>query len=226
MTGLPNRLLFVDLLDRAIKRTQRRPDELFAILILGLDRFKAVSDSLGPLTADRLLVAVAGRLQAALSGDRLRCGRGSRGSRSRDSAATSSRSCSRRSLTPATRCKLAERLRSTLQEPFDIDGHQLFTSATVGIAVSTTGLRRVRRTSCRTRRSRCIAPKAEAATSCELFDPAMRERAVSRLRMETDLRHAIERQEFEVDYQPIISLTTGRSPASKRWRAGGIRCAG
>ena len=66
MTGLPNRLLFVDLLDRAIKRTARRPGYLFALLVLGLDRFKAVNDSLGLLTADRLLVAVARRLQTSL----------------------------------------------------------------------------------------------------------------------------------------------------------------
>src|SRR4029077_15668456 len=67
LTGLPNRLQFVDLLDRAIARSQRPHDELFAILMLGLDRFKAVNNSLGLLNADSLLVAVAGRLQAALS---------------------------------------------------------------------------------------------------------------------------------------------------------------
>ena len=66
LTGLPNRLLFVDLLDRAIKRSQRREDCAFALLILGLDRFKAVNHSLGPVTADRLLVAIARRLQSSL----------------------------------------------------------------------------------------------------------------------------------------------------------------
>ena len=99
LTGLPNRLLFVDLIGRAIERTGRRQDELFAILVLGLDRFKAVNNSLGPLTADRLLVAVGSRLQASLA----TAGRTRRGARWRASAATSSRSCWRTSPTPATR---------------------------------------------------------------------------------------------------------------------------
>ena len=68
LTGLPNRLLFVDLLDRAIKRTERRRDYAFALLVLGLDRFTMVGDSLGPLIADRLLIAVAHRLQSSLRG--------------------------------------------------------------------------------------------------------------------------------------------------------------
>src|ERR1700730_8702900 len=66
LTGLPNRLLFVDLIERAIKRTERRPDYTFALLTLGLDRFNAVNHSLGRLTADCLLVAIARRLQSSL----------------------------------------------------------------------------------------------------------------------------------------------------------------
>ena len=116
--------------------------------------------------------------------------------------------------------KLAERLRSALREPFDIDGHQMFTSAAVGITVSTTGYARPEDAL----QDAAIAlhrAKAEAATSCELFDPTMRERAVSRLRVETDLRHAIDRREFEVRYQPIVALATGSIAgfeALARWR--------
>src|SRR4029077_234399 len=66
LTGLPNRLLFMDLVDRAIKRRQRRPEFVFALLMLGLNRFKTISNSLGPLNADHLLVAVARRLQSCL----------------------------------------------------------------------------------------------------------------------------------------------------------------
>ena len=93
-------------------------------------------------------------------------------------------------------------------------------SAAVGITVSTTGYVRPEDAL----QDAAIAlhrAKAEAATPCELFDPAMRERAVSRLRMETDLRHAIDRQEFEVHYQPIVALATGRITgfeALVRWR--------
>jgi diguanylate cyclase (GGDEF)-like protein/PAS domain S-box-containing protein len=219
LTGLPNRLLFVDLLTRAIANTERRQDELFAILILGLDRFKAVNNSLGPLTADRLLVAVASRLQAALSAPdagtqhtpRITLARlgGDEFTILMEEIANASDAV-----------KLGERLRSALQEPFDIDGHQVFTSAAVGITVSTTGYVRpedaLQDASIALQRA-----KAEPTAPCELFDPAMRERAVSRLRIETDLRNAIDRQEFEVVYQPIITLGTGRISgfeALARWR--------
>ena len=219
LTGLPNRLQFIDLLDRAIGRTQRRQDELFAILILGLDRFKAVSNSLGPLMADCLLVAVASRLQTALS--------------TQEPGVTHQRRVTLARLggdeftilleeivDASDAVRLAEHLRAALREPFDIDGHQVFMSAAVGITVSTTGYVRPEDAL----QDAAIAlqrAKAEAATPCELFDPAMRERAVSRLRMEMDLRHAIDRQEFEVVYQPIVALSTGAITgfeALARWR--------
>jgi diguanylate cyclase (GGDEF)-like protein/PAS domain S-box-containing protein len=219
LTGLPNRLLFVDLLDRAIARTQRRQDELFAILILGLDRFKAVSNSLGPLTADRLLVAVAGRLQLALSAPDSEAQPQPRVTLAR-LGGDEFTILLEEIVDASDAVKLAERLRATLLEPFDIDGHQVFTSAAVGITVSTTGYLRPEDAL----QDAAIAlhrAKGEAATACELFDPAMRERAVSRLQMETDLRNAIDRQEFEVVYQPIVALATGRISgfeALARWR--------
>jgi diguanylate cyclase (GGDEF)-like protein/PAS domain S-box-containing protein len=219
LTGLPNRLLFVDLLDRAIARTQRRQDEQFAILILGLDRFKAVSNSLGPLTADRLLVAVAGRLQAALAVPDSGLQPQPRVTLAR-LGGDEFTILLEEIVDASDAVRLAESLRSTLQEPFDIDGHQVFTSAAVGITVSTTGYVRPEDVL----QDAAIAlhrAKGEAATACELFDPAMRERAVGRLQMETDLRNAIDRQEFEVVYQPIIALTTGRISgfeALARWR--------
>jgi diguanylate cyclase (GGDEF)-like protein len=219
LTGLPNRLLFVDLVERAIARTQRRQDELFAILILGLDRFKAVNDSLGPLTADRLLVAVAARLQAALDTQPLRVQQQPQLTLARlggdeftillEEIADASDAM-----------RLAEHLRASLKEPFTVDGHQVFTSAAAGITVSTTGYAHAEDAL----QDAAIAlhrAKGEPATLCELFDPAMRERAVSRLRIETDLRHAVERREFEVVYQPIVALATGRISgfeALARWR--------
>jgi diguanylate cyclase (GGDEF)-like protein/PAS domain S-box-containing protein len=219
LTGLPNRLLFVDLLDRAIVRTNRRADELFAILVLGLDRFRDVSNSLGPLTADRLLVAIAGRLQAALSTPDAEAPHRPRVTLGR-LGGDEFTILLEEIVDASDAVKLAKRLRSTLQEPFDIDGHQVFTSAAVGITVSTTGYVRPEDAL----QDAAIAlhrAKGEAATSCELFDPGMRARAVSRLRMETDLRNAIDRQEFEVVYQPIVALTTGRISgfeALARWR--------
>jgi diguanylate cyclase (GGDEF)-like protein/PAS domain S-box-containing protein len=219
LTGLPNRLLFVDLLDRAIKRTERRQDEVFALLILGLDRFKAVNNSLGPVTADRLLVAVAGRLQASLGGPDAVAHHESRLTLAR--LGGDEFTVLLEDITDASDAmRVAERLQSALREPFDVEGHQVFTSAAVGITVSTTGYAR----SADALQDAAIAlhrAKANPATSCELFDPAMRERAVSRLGVETDLRNAIDRQEFEVHYQPIVAIATGTIigfEALARWR--------
>ncbi len=219
LTGLPNRLLFDDLLDRAIKRPARRPGYLFALLVLGLDRFKAVNHSLGLLTADRLLVAVARRLQTTL--------------RSTDALTRAEHGFTLARLggdeftvllddiaDVSDAMRVAERLRSALEKPFDVDGQEVFTSASVGIAVSTTGYQRPEQIL----RDAAIAlhrAKADGASHCELFDCAMRDRAVSRLQLETDLRRAIEHRTFQIHYQPIVSLSTGEIAgfeALMRWR--------
>jgi diguanylate cyclase (GGDEF)-like protein/PAS domain S-box-containing protein len=218
LTGLPNRLLFVDLLERAIRRTGRHQDYAFALLTLGLDRFKAVNHSLGPLTADCLLVAIARRLQTSL--------------RATDAVAHQPGSTLARlggdeftvlveDITDASDAiRVAERLRSALDRPFDVEGHQVFVSATVGITVSTTGYVRPEDVL----QDAAIAlhrAKANGTTPYELYDPAMRERAVSRLQVETDLRNAIDNREFVVMYQPIITLESGRISgfeALVRWR--------
>ena len=208
LTGLPNRLLFVDLLERAIRRTERHRDYVFALLVLGLDRFRMVGDSLGPLTADRLLVAVANRLQSSLD--------------SPDPAAPNTTSVTLARIAGdeftvlvdditevSEAIAVAERLRRALEKPFDIEGHQLFTSATVGIAISTTGYRGPEEI-LRDATTALHRAQAETTAFCELFDPAMRDRAVARLQLETDLRNGIEHNAFVVHYQPIVSLATGR----------------
>lgn len=219
LTGLPNRLLFLDLLERAIKRTERRKNSMFALLVLGLDRFTVVNDSLGPLTADRLLVAVARRLQSSL--------RTTDVVTHEDAAFTLARLAGDEfnvlldEISDASDAiRVAERLRSALHEPFEVGGQQVFTSATVGIAVSTTSYERpdevLRDAGVALHRA-----KSDGTTAVEIFDPAMRSRAVSRLQVETDLRQAIEGRTFVVHYQPIISLRTGQIrgfEALVRWR--------
>ena len=159
----------------------------FALLVLGLDRFSVVNDSLGPLTADRLLVAVARRLQSSLRATDA-VTRDETGSRWRGSAATSSRCCSTTSPTRATRSRVAERLRRALREAVRrrraIRSSRRRPSASPSAPPATSG----RRTSCATPPSRSTARRPSGTTACELFDPAMRERAVARLQVETDLR--------------------------------------
>jgi diguanylate cyclase (GGDEF)-like protein/PAS domain S-box-containing protein len=219
LTGLPNRVLFVDLLDRAISRTRRRSDFQFALVILGLDRFKTVSHSLGLATADRLLVEVAHRLQACL--------------RATDAVSRGGHGFTLARLggdeftvllddidDASDAVRVAERLREALQRPFEVDGQDVFVTASAGIAVSSSGYKDPEDVL----RDAAIAlhrAKAGSATRCELFDVGMRDRAVSRLRVETDMRQAIERGAFEVFYQPIVAVRGGRLAgfeALVRWR--------
>ena len=219
VTGLPNRHFFVDVLDRAISRANRREDYTFALLVLGLDRFRVMSDCLGPMTADRLLVAVANRLQARL--------------RPTDALASDGPGCTLARLggdefsvliddisDASDAVRVAERLRDVFEQPFDVDGQQVFTSASVGIAISTTGYQRAEDL----QRDALMAlhrAKAEGTSACEMFDPAMREQAISRLRVETDLRRAIDHEGFAVHYQPIVEVQTGAVTgfeALMRWK--------
>ena len=206
LTGLPNRLLFVDLIERAIKRTERHHDYVFAVLVLALDRFDIVNQSLGMLSADRLLISVARRLQAGLRGTDVVSRDGGGFTLARlggdefmvllDDVANASDAV-----------RVAERLRAALSTPFDVEGHQVFTSAVVGITVSTTGYQRAEQV---LQDAAIALHRAKTGTTpYELFDPVMRERAVTRLQLETDLRNAIDNEEITVLYQPIISLVTG-----------------
>jgi diguanylate cyclase (GGDEF)-like protein/PAS domain S-box-containing protein len=219
LTGLPNRFLFVDLIDRAIKRTHRRHDHVFALLAVGLDRFSMVADSAGPAMADRLLVAIGQRLQAGLrctdivtpddSGFTVARLGGEEFTILLDDVA---------GVDAAVR--VAERLRAAIDAPFDIDGQQLFVEARIGLAVSTSGYVEPEQI-LRDAATALNRARAEGAAGVEIFDPAMRERAVARLRLETDLRKAVEAREFEVFYQPIVSLVSGKIVAFEalsRWR--------
>ena len=218
LTGLPNRLLFIDLLDRAIKRTVRRPKTLFALLVLGLDRFKAITDSLGLVTADRLLVEIARRLHACL--------------RTTDAVSPAGQGFTLARLAgdefmvlleertaASDAVRVAERLRATLDKPFAVDGREVFTSASTGVAISSSVYARPEEI---LRDASIALHRAKSRVSrCEIFDAGMRSRAEARLQMETDLRRAIDDRAFEVHYQPIVTMATGRIGAFEalvRWR--------
>ena len=219
LTGLPNRVLFLDLLDRAIIRAGRKRDYQFALVTLGLDRFKTVNHSLGIALADRLLVEVAHRLQACL--------------RANDAVTHGGHGFTLARLggdeftvllddidDASDAVRVAERLRGALLQTFVVEGHDVFVTASAGIAMSSSGYTDpeeiLRDTAIALHRA-----KEDNTTHCEMFDIGMRDRAVSRLRVETDMRQAIERDAFEVHYQPIVSLRTGTLDgfeALVRWR--------
>ena len=207
VTGLPNRHLFIDVLDRAINRAQRRNNYTFALLVLGLDRLDLVNETLGPMAADRLLVAVGTRLQTRL--------------RPTDSLASDGPGCTLARLggdefnvliddigDASDTVRVAQRLRAAFDQPFDVDGQPVFISASIGIAISTTGYSRAEDI-LRDAVTALHRAQAEGTVPCEIFDPTMRERAIARLRIETDLRRAIDHEGFDLHYQPIVAVDTG-----------------
>jgi diguanylate cyclase (GGDEF)-like protein/PAS domain S-box-containing protein len=198
LTGLPNRSLFTDLVARAIGRARRRSDYAFALLFLDIDRFKVVNDSLGHLTGDQLLIAIARRLERCVRpGDTVARLGGDEFTVLLDDITEA-----------ADATRIADRIQRELQLPFNISGQEVFTSASIGIAFSRTGYER----SDDLLRDADIAmyrAKALGKARYEVFDAEMHARAVTQLQLETDLRRALDREEFRIHYQPLFSMATG-----------------
>ena len=199
LTGLPNRHLFMERLARAVLQEKRRVDYLFAVLFLDLDRFKVVNDGLGHHVGDELLSAVAARLRACVreTDTVARFGGDEFAVLLDDIGAVE------------TAVRAAERIQAALSAPVSLSGYEVFTSASIGIALSSEAWGRpdhlVRNADMAMYRA-----KAAGTGRAELFDRAMHALALTRLQMETDLRKGLERAEFSLHYQPIVSLRTGR----------------
>ncbi len=198
LTDLPNRALFMDRLGRAVERLKRHREGCLAVLFLDLDGFKVINDSLGHAIGDQLLVGTARRLQACL--------------RTEDTVARLGGDefavllDDMRHITEATR--VSERIQKELGHPFVISGHEVFAPASIGIAMSATGDESPEDL-LRDADTAMYRAKALGKGRYEVFDPAMHLRAVTRLQVETDLRRAVEREEFRLHYQPIIALDGG-----------------
>jgi diguanylate cyclase (GGDEF)-like protein len=208
LTGLPNRLLFNDRLGRLIKHAKRRKDHLFAVLFLDLDGFKMVNDSLGHLCGDQLLLGVANRLEKCL--------------RSTDTVARMGESFTVARLggdeftvlldylKDLNDAKLAaERLMKALAPPFILGGKEVFTSVSIGIALSNTAYEQSE-DMLRDADTAMYRAKSLGKARFEVFDADMRAKVLARLQLETDLRGALEREEFRNYYQPIVALDSGR----------------
>ena len=198
LTDLPNRALFADHLRLAIERAKRHPDHLIAVMFLDLDRFKIVNDSLGHEAGDNLLIAAAKRLRAILRPEDTvaRLG-GDEFAVLLDSIEGLSHSL-----------HVAERIERELSAPFTLGNRQVFTTASIGIAISSSGYdppeQLMRKADTAMYRAKSRGPGRH-----EVFDDDMHAMAVAMLQVETDLHWALKEGQFRLHFQPIISLASG-----------------
>jgi diguanylate cyclase (GGDEF)-like protein/PAS domain S-box-containing protein len=193
LTGLPNRALFMDRLSHALQHLSRRGSSA-SVLLLDLDRFKLINDSLGHAVGDDLLAAAAPRLKQMLrSSDTIaRFGADEFGILLEDIAGEQDA------------VDMAQRIAGAFNRPFVLDGNEHFVSVSIGITLAAGGERAedlVRDANAAMHRA-----KERGRARYELYDEAIRGRAISRLRVENDLRRALERDELTLEYQPIVGL--------------------
>ncbi|KGF78445.1 hypothetical protein IA69_30305 [Massilia sp. JS1662] len=222
LTQLGNRRLFLERLALLLQRTRRKAGDQFAVLFVDLDRFKAINDGLGHQSGDQLIVAAARRLSACLRQNDLVA---------RDPAFAHEHMVARlggdefvilldQVGSAEHAIVVAERLMGVLAEPFDVAGQRVFVTASVGITLSATGYANVEDIL----RDADIAmdhAKRTGRARWMMFDQGMQRDAVSRLQLEADLRYALDRREFFLDYQPIVAPRDGRVrgfEALLRWR--------
>jgi diguanylate cyclase (GGDEF)-like protein/PAS domain S-box-containing protein len=197
LTGLPNRHLFLERLGHALARTGRRRGRRVAVLFMDLDDFKIVNDSLGHEMGDRLLVAVGERLKGCLRPEDTLARFGG------DEFVVLLEDVEG----PDEPVRVAERITHKLRDPFVLDGRELYARTSIGIAMGEV----------RTKDPDDLLRDADTAMyrskdqglGYSVFDPAMYQRALDRLEAVNELRRAIERVEFVVHYQPIVSLQSG-----------------
>jgi diguanylate cyclase (GGDEF)-like protein/PAS domain S-box-containing protein len=208
LTGLPNRVLFLDRLQHALDRLRRRPKATAAVLFIDLDHFKFVNDSLGHHAGDELLAAVATRLrQAVRPNDTIARFGGDEFGLLLEEIATEHDAIA-----------TAERIAAVFARPFVLDAGEHFVTTSIGIALAGRGSGP--HDLIRDADAAMYRAKERGRARYELFDEFMRARAIARLRIENDLRRALERDELGLVYQPVVSLrdeTVVGAEALVRW---------
>ncbi len=198
LTGLPNRTLFGELLKHAIQQAEHGQTE-FALLFLDLDNFKTVNDSLGHSLGDRLLVAAAQRLRtllpdidamARIGGDEFNI-------------------IIEQNASQPGFDLMAQQMVDALAAPFVLDEHKIYVGASIGIALFPSDGRDAESLLSNADAALHQA-KAQGRSSLRFFSPEMSSRARARLRMAGDLRHALDREELVMHYQPQVDLQSGR----------------
>ncbi len=195
LTGLPNRALFMDRLQMSFAYKRRHEDHLFAVLFLDLDRFKNINDSFGHLIGDELLVLVSERLRSHIRPDDTIARFGG------DEFVILLGDV--KEIGDATH--IADRINNILTEPFHLMNHELYISATIGIAISTNEYQQPEEI-LRDADTAMYNAKLRGKAGYVIFDKTMHVNALDLLELEIDLRHALESKEFVVYYQPIVSL--------------------
>jgi len=228
LTDLPNRALFLDRLQHALTLSKRHSNYKFAVLLIDIDEFKIINDSLGHTAGDELLIQVGQRLKDSVR-------RADMVSRPRMSGVPD-RPANDDTLArlggdeftvllddirdPIEAVRVAERVQKELAAPFVVNQEQIVISASIGIASSTSPHTRAEDL-VRDADIAMYRAKRTGKARCEVSDTAMHANAVKRLRLETDLRKALDHGEFLVYYQPIVSLQTGKITgfeALSRWQ--------
>ncbi len=216
LTDLPNRALFLDRLQRAITLSRRHSDFKFAVLFIDIDEFKIFNDSLGHAVGDSLLIQIAQRLTASLRGvDTV--------SRSRVGEDENPLVCENTLARPggdeftvlieelhdpSDAIRVAERIQQKLAIPFQFDGQEIVVSVSIGIAFNGNGTVDAQDV-LRDAKIAMYRAKSTGKARCEVFDHAMHVGAIKRLQLETELRKALELNQFRVYYQPIVTLRKG-----------------
>ncbi len=203
LTGLPNRLFLLEKLLQAIQKARDSRSHLFAVLFLDLDRFKVVNDSLGHKAGDLLLRAISARLKSCCGQAPGRMDKTVIARLGGDEFAVLLDEIA----SPRTATDFANRIKCAIDPAFDLDGRQVFATCSIGVALG--GPDSDPSDLLRDADIAMYHAKGQGGHRFELFDAAMRQRAVERMQLETDLRAAVPRGELDIAYQPKISLLDG-----------------